>query len=313
MNKGKMIVLIGLPGSGKTTYAQQLMGEMVLLYGNVATYRVSWDDLRKELGHTGKFSRHREEEMKKLSIARVEEAVKNGSSNVIIDNTNLSASARNMWRGVADRLGLEYVEHEMNVPIDECIRRDAAREGRAQVGRTVIERMALFAGKINYPVEFGKNIIICDIDGTIANNQRNLIVTPTILTTYVEKARIKKDWYAFFQNVFGDTPIMPIISLMHDLRSLGYAIFIVSGRPIRFKDLEVGKETVKWLAKHNVPYDHIFMRQGDDAREDVVVKQEILDKLPKDRIAYVFDDRDSVVAMWRRNGLTCLQVAPGDF
>lgn len=35
--------------------------------------------------------------------------------------------------------------------------------------------------------------------------------------------------------------------------------------------------------------------------------------LPRERIAMVFDDRDKVVAMWRRQGLTCLQVAPGDF
>ena len=30
-------------------------------------------------------------------------------------------------------------------------------------------------------------------------------------------------------------------------------------------------------------------------------------------VAAVLDDRDSVVAMWRAMGLTCLQVAPGAF
>ena len=30
-------------------------------------------------------------------------------------------------------------------------------------------------------------------------------------------------------------------------------------------------------------------------------------------IVCVFDDRDKVVKMWRDNGLTCMQVAPGNF
>lgn len=31
------------------------------------------------------------------------------------------------------------------------------------------------------------------------------------------------------------------------------------------------------------------------------------------RLVMTFDDRDRVVAMWRRNGVVCAQVAPGDF
>ena len=36
---------------------------------------------------------------------------------------------------------------------------------------------------------------------------------------------------------------------------------------------------------------------------------------PEDRarLVMVFDDRDRVVNMWRRNGVVCAQVAPGDF
>ena len=74
------------------------------------------------------------------------------------------------------------------------------------------------------------------------------------------------------------------------MRNAGYRILVVSGRPMSWGDLEIGKETVKWLAENNVIYDHIFMRNGGDGREDTIVKQEILDKLPKDRIAYVLDD-----------------------
>ena len=33
----------------------------------------------------------------------------------------------------------------------------------------------------------------------------------------------------------------------------------------------------------------------------------------KDDVLCVFDDRDKVVDMWRRNGISCFQVAPGTF
>ena len=46
---------------------------------------------------------------------------------------------------------------------------------------------------------------------------------------------------------------------------------------------------------------------------------EIIEFLPdltskkKKEIICTFDDRDKVVNMWRENGLTCMQVAPGNF
>ena len=46
------------------------------------------------------------------------------------------------------------------------------------------------------------------------------------------------------------------------------------------------------------------------------LKQHWLDNDPyidKDDVFAVFDDRNQVVDMWRDNGLTCFQVADGDF
>ena len=41
----------------------------------------------------------------------------------------------------------------------------------------------------------------------------------------------------------------------------------------------------------------------------------LLDKarIGKENIVGVFDDRQKVVDMWRKNGLTCFQVADGNF
>jgi hypothetical protein len=35
--------------------------------------------------------------------------------------------------------------------------------------------------------------------------------------------------------------------------------------------------------------------------------------IDRERLVGAFDDRQRVVDMWRRNGITCFQVAPGDF
>ena len=88
-----------------------------------------------------------------------------------------------------------------------------------------------------------------------------------------------------------------------------YKILLVSGRQTG----RGGIATEQWLYNNHVPYQHLFMRQSGDHRQDNIVKQEILDRLPKNQIDYILDDRNQVVSMWRSNGLTCLQVAEGDF
>lgn len=87
-------------------------------------------------------------------------------------------------------------------------------------------------------------------------------------------------------------------------------IFIVTGRSARHRDV-----TERWLRVSGIPFDQLYMRADDDNRPDHVVKREILHEhiLPRYKVLGVFDDRDSVVAMWREEGLTCFQVAPGDF
>jgi len=59
----------------------------------------------------------------------------------------------------------------------------------------------------------------------------------------------------------------------------------------------------------------LFMRPDGDFRADNIVKQEIYDTHIKGKhdVLFVMDDRQQVVDMWRRNGLTCFQVAEGNF
>src|SRR5260221_5036763 len=70
------------------------------------------------------------------------------------------------------------------------------------------------------------------------------------------------------------------------------------------------------LIDHRYEPGMLMMRPENDYRPDEVLKQEFLDSMllvDRERLVAVFDDRAKVCAMWRRNAVTCLQVAPGDF
>ena len=74
--------------------------------------------------------------------------------------------------------------------------------------------------------------------------------------------------------------------------------------------------THQWLLKHvGVPFQGLYMRAAGDMRKDAIVKRELFDRHIRDSydVTCVLDDRDQVVAAWRELGLTCLQVAPGNF
>ena len=138
-----------------------------------------------------------------------------------------------------------------------------------------------------------KPVILCDIDGTIA----------------LRGERGPHD----HEQAMEDAVSWPIIKLCDVLyMSKKFDIILISGRDESYRDI-----TEYWLNTHNLlPYrQHLFMRPLNDNRPDEVVKREIYEKeiWPRYMVWYVLDDRNKVVKMWREIGLTCLQVADGDF
>ena len=146
-------------------------------------------------------------------------------------------------------------------------------------------------------------IVIFDLDGTLAliDDRRDLAT----------KDNGKFDWDVFFNpdNINLDLPNQPVINMANMLHKQGFRIFILSGR----SDV-THQATVNWLNDNGVWWDHLVMRpQNQLYLPDNDLKQGWLDTIGKDNVAMVFDDRNQVVDMWRQNGLTCFQVADGDF
>ena len=152
----------------------------------------------------------------------------------------------------------------------------------------------------------GKTVIF-DLDGTLADiKERRTLAT---------KEGGKIDWPKFFDpnNISLDKPNTPVIESFKALQKAGYMMVIFSGRSDATRE-----ETEKWLSKYGITYDKLLMRSGtgdgmftpDDRLKEDWLNQEFPDK---SQILCVYDDRDKVVNMWRRNGISCFQVAPGDF
>jgi hypothetical protein len=147
-----------------------------------------------------------------------------------------------------------------------------------------------------------KDIVIFDLDGTLA-----LIEARRALAA---KPDGKINWKTFFdpENIKLDLPNAPVITAFKAFAEQGFKMVILSGR-----DSISRAETRQWLKDNDIHPDILWMRPQGSFTPDDVLKRTWLDELGADNVFCVFDDRDKVVQMWRNNGLTCFQVAPGNF
>ncbi|HEY8948472.1 MAG TPA: HAD family acid phosphatase [Rhizomicrobium sp.] len=145
-----------------------------------------------------------------------------------------------------------------------------------------------------------KRCYIFDIDGTVADCSHRL--------QHIEKD--PKDWEAFYSGVHLDKPIQHVIDLARLLSRLDEVIF-VTGR-----SADCRAATMQWLhAQGFQPGTRLLMRPSGDHRPDHIVKSELLSEILAEGFFPVmaFEDRSSVVKMWRARGVPCAQVAEGDF
>ena len=126
----------------------------------------------------------------------------------------------------------------------------------------------------------------------------------------------KPNWDKFFAECINDQPNRPVINTMLRLVKAGCEVWIWSGRMST-----VRPRTIDWLAFYTDTSRQVInlilnMRPAGDYRPDEVLKKQWLDEMTEDdrsRLVAVFDDRQKVVDMWRKEGVACFQVAPGDF
>lgn len=136
--------------------------------------------------------------------------------------------------------------------------------------------------------------VLVDIDGTLALRRRG------------PGERSPFDW----GRVGEDLPNKPVVELVKLIAagSRDMRVILVSGRDEVCRD-----RTVMWLDAQSIEFDDLFMRRRKDNRPDTIVKREIYEREIADSydVAFVIDDRPTVIDMWRELGLFVFALEDG--
>lgn len=280
----RVIVLVGLPASGKSQFAREL------LLSEPARWVRSNKDLLREMAHASHWSPANEKFIVELRDRIILMALESGK-HVIVDDTNFGPHIEHIKQLVKGQAVVEVNDSFLQVPVEECIKRDLKRLN--SVGKDVI--MKMYNRYVRVPVsppEYNPDLpdaIIVDMDGTLSLlNGRNPF----------DASKCDRD-----------LPNQPVLDTIHKWQS-SVNIIVVSGRTD-----DCQPQTEKWLQQYEVNYAGLYLRKTGDMRKDAIMKEEIYRQHieGKYNIKFVLDDRQQVVDMWRSLGLTVFQVDEGDF
>ena len=146
MERASLIMLRGLPASGKTTVAENFISN------NTNCVRLNRDSLRNMMYFACKgnslISGNQENGVIVVQRSAAIELLNEGFS-VIIDDTNVEQKHYNRWKEIADITESDFLVYSLleTVNIEECIRRDAEREDG--VGEDAIINLARRADILN--------------------------------------------------------------------------------------------------------------------------------------------------------------------
>lgn len=316
----KVEMLVGIPGSGKSTYAKQVVAKDPSNW-----VRVNNDDLRAMMNGSV-WSPDYEKMVTDARNYLIRDALKRGK-NVIIDNLNLNRRHFDDVCKIAKSVNtdVQVYEKAFYIEFDEAIARNAKREGSARVPDDAMKKWWKESGKTQFkfykprveiykerkgsgpefaPPVWDDNLqtaVLCDLDGTLA-----LIHG--------------RSPYDASDCDVKDLPNWPVIETVLAHYKAGRKIIFCSGREDKYMP-----ETIRFIEKYCIddrysgalkPIEYqLFMRKSSDMRKDAIIKEEIYQENieGKYNVLCVLDDRNQVVDFWRSKGLTCFQVAPGDF
>lgn len=304
----KLTILRGISGSGKSTWARQQNAIVV-----------SRDDIRVMLYGDDVVDYYKQDKDAFIAYEQTVTVIQDqmiagllrAGKDVIVDNTNIEWKYVKALAKIGYRYGAEVEVKVFDVPLGEAMRRDEfrGRSGGRWVGNEVIKKQyERFSKNKNLTLDSvvppkpyngtpGKpKAFLVDIDGTLAR----MVNRGPFDWTRVGEDEVE-EVIADIVNVLGSTNFA--MDMSH------YKVIVMSGR-----DSVCRVETEAWL-DGIITYDNLFMRPEKDMRPDNIVKAELFDTYVRDNfdVQFVLDDRDQVVDMWRRMGITCLQVAEGDF
>ncbi len=280
-----VVLMMGIPGSGKTTRAKELVASHGLL-------RVNKDDIRAMMGLP--YSPETEKIVRSAHSQAIVAALRNGFSVVIDDTGNLKERTRKEIQSLirtVENSNPEHGEIEMllneeclKTPIEECIKRDLQRPN--SVGEVVVRHWAdrYLPKPPAYQHNPGlKSAIVVDIDNCLA--------------------------------IMGDRdPLNPCAAIndkvnppiAHLLKAIDGDVILLTGRE------ESGRAVLEeWLDKNFIVHSGIiFMRPNGDRTIAHEFKKRVLQDriLPEWNVELVVDDDSQFIKVCKNLGIPSLEV-----
>lgn len=321
-----LIVLVGISGSGKTTWATKKVKE-----ASTNTVSVSRDQIRRQLfcietsaditgyynGSRGNVSAN-EDIVTDVQMRMITSALKNKKT-VIVDNLNLQQ------RVIVDivKTAAAYIDITTNF----IIKLFGVGVGAAETAKAIESRPynnVITAATIQKQIDQWNALTCGGRDDAIA-------IQTKIIALYVNRIVITGDpqkppCYIFdidgtlalhcgrrdifdWSRVGLDDVNEPVRHTLQLVRKSGIAVIICSGR-----NQCAAANTEKWCRVHGIEYDEIHFRADGVTEKDWMTKERMwADISTRYNIVAIYDDRDQVVDHARDLGYTVYQVNYGDF
>ena len=293
----KLVIMRGLPGSGKSTWAKAWVNE-----DPINRVRLNWDDMRNMMGpywvpereNTGVLKELREKFLKHMMERNWD---------IVCDNMNLNPKEIEFYENIVKEFNEDGHPYTIEfkdffIPVEECIRRDAMRAnpiGEKTIKSLFHKYMPLIVGnehrkKIESQPTYRAdkpNCIIVDMDGTLAFNLSG------------------RSFFDDIDMIKYDTPLLATVSILRAMKMTGTCnIFIVTGRSEKSREA-----TEVWLAENNIPFDKVFMREDGDYSHSQDFKQKVYEDNIKNNynVLFVLDDDTKCMKMYQEQGLICMK------
>ena len=297
-------VLIGISGSGKSTFARELAntnGSIIVNRDKIREMIFGYSESNIHEYYKQESIKESEKLVTNLLNDTIESLLADGKS-IIIDNTHLNKKylddiVKN-WQRFTD-IEFKIIHCDLTVAIE----RDSARNRK--VGPDIIKSQHnQFKELMNSNYDFSKrNCLISIIE-------QDLSLPPCVIFdidgTLAEKGnRNPFNW----KECINDTLRKNVADLFHLYEEDGFSVIICTGR-----DGCCESETLQWLITHNLHPNEFHIRKTNDTRPDWQIKEEFWrDISTRFNIKLLIDDRNQVVSHSRNLGIEVFQVQPGKF